>query len=129
VSNRHSGLDVDKMDYYARDQKRTLGMGQVDYMLIEEAFVARGECPKPRECWQCRGRKDGPGIHLMLAWPEKLVVKAMEFFKTRFSMHSNVYTHKTVKAVEYVRERSGHEAVRAKRGVGGGREEELTGAN
>ena len=30
----------------------------------------------------------------MLCWPEKDAVKAMEFFKTRFSMHSNVYTHK-----------------------------------
>lgn len=32
--------------------------------------------------------------HYMLCWPEKDAVKAMEFFKTRFSMHSNVYTHK-----------------------------------
>jgi len=32
----------------------------------------------------------------------KLVVKSMEFFKTRFAMHSKVYTHKTVKAVEYM---------------------------
>ena len=38
----------------------------------------------------------------MICWPEKLVVKGLEFFKTRFSMHSNVYTHKTVKAVEYM---------------------------
>jgi len=103
VSNRHSGLDVDKMDYYARDQKRTLGTGQVDFMLIEEAFVALGECPKPSECWRCKHNKNElPGRHYMLSWPEKLVVKAMEFFKTRFSMHSNVYMHKTVKAIEYM---------------------------
>jgi HD superfamily phosphohydrolase len=103
VSNRHSGLDVDKMDYYARDQKRTLGTGQVDFLLIEEAFVARGSCPKPKECFHCKKKKGGkPQLHYMLSWPEKLVVKAMEFFKTRFSMHSNVYTHKTVKAVEYM---------------------------
>ena len=39
-----SGLDVDKMDYFARDMKRTLGSGQVNFMLIEEAFVAKGLC-------------------------------------------------------------------------------------
>ena len=38
----------------------------------------------------------------MIVWPDKLIVKAMEFFKTRFSMHSKVYTHKTAKAVEYM---------------------------
>jgi hypothetical protein len=32
------------MDYFARDMKRTLGSGQVNFMLIEEAFVAKGLC-------------------------------------------------------------------------------------
>ncbi len=100
VSNRHSGLDVDKMDYYARDQKRTLGTGKVDVMLIEEAFVAKGVCSRPDKCHSCD--PENPKEHYMICYPEKLIVKAMEFFKTRFSMHSNVYTHKTVKAVEYM---------------------------
>jgi len=43
-----------------------------------------------------------PNLHYMICWPEKLAVKAMEFFKFRFSMHSQVYTHKTVKAVEFM---------------------------
>ena len=129
VSNRHSGLDVDKMDYYARDQRRTLGTGQVDFILIEEvrtrvqpprltpqpasvsnsrsygqAFVARGLCSRPDKCFCCAHRpaNSPPATHHMLCWPEKLVVKGLDFFKTRFSMHSNVYTHKTVKAVEYM---------------------------
>ena len=41
ISNRHSGLDVDKMDYYARDQKRTLSVGQVEFILIEERYAQR----------------------------------------------------------------------------------------
>ena len=70
-------------------------------MFIEEAFVAKGICSQPKKCFQCNLRGT-PGFHYMIAWPEKLVVKGMEFFKTRFSMHSKVYTHKTVKAVEYM---------------------------
>ena len=70
-------------------------------MFIEEAFVAKAICSQPEKCFQCRLRGT-PGSHYMLAWPEKLVVKGMEFFKTRFSMHSKVYTHKTVKAVEFM---------------------------
>ncbi|GMH87022.1 hypothetical protein TrVE_jg13486 [Triparma verrucosa] len=103
ISNRHSGLDVDKMDYYARDQKRTLSVGQVEFILIEESFVARGRCSRPGKCFECKNcaPKDVKD-HYMICWPEKLVVKGLEFFKTRFSMHSNVYTHKTVKAVEYM---------------------------
>ncbi|GMH80695.1 hypothetical protein TL16_g08657 [Triparma laevis f. inornata] len=100
ISNRHSGLDVDKMDYYARDQKRTLSVGQVEFILIEESFVARGKCSRPYQCFSCENEK--PEDHYMICWPEKLVVKGLEFFKTRFSMHSNVYTHKTIKAVEYM---------------------------
>eukprot|EP00586_Coscinodiscus_wailesii_P019110 CAMPEP_0172516306 /NCGR_PEP_ID=MMETSP1066-20121228/275182_1 /TAXON_ID=671091 /ORGANISM="Coscinodiscus wailesii, Strain CCMP2513" /LENGTH=574 /DNA_ID=CAMNT_0013297727 /DNA_START=414 /DNA_END=2138 /DNA_ORIENTATION=+ len=114
VSNRHSGLDVDKLDYYARDMRRALGVGQVDQMFVEEAFVAWGKCPKPKECFRCRNekhnnnsgvgtfrRRDGmANEHLMIAYPEKLVNKAMEFFKTRFSLHAKVYTHKTSKATE-----------------------------
>lgn len=117
VSNRHSGLDVDKMDYYARDQIRALGNGAVDVMFIEEAFVAHGSCPNPSECFKCkehlkRSSSSSSSIsspsetksfdHLMICYPEKMVLMAMEFFQTRFNMHSNVYSHKTVKAVEFM---------------------------
>ena len=38
VSNRHSGLDVDKIDYLARDDRRAFGSsGQIDPMFIENA--------------------------------------------------------------------------------------------
>jgi len=102
VSNRHCGLDVDKIDYYARDQRRTHGASHLELMFIEEAVVAKARCSQPMKCFQCKHFHGRPGIHYMIAWPDKLIVKAMEFFKTRFSMHSKVYTHKTVKAVEYM---------------------------
>lgn len=37
VSNRHSGLDVDKVDYFARDERRAFGgAGEIDKVMIEE---------------------------------------------------------------------------------------------
>lgn len=96
VSNRHSGLDVDKMDYFARDSNRTTGKVDMDIRLLDEAFVAWGECPKPKECHKC---SDGcPRSHLMICYPPKLRRDAMEFFKKRFKLHNEVYQHKTAVA-------------------------------
>jgi len=38
----------------------------------------------------------------MICYPEKLVLEAVDVFGTRFRMHQNVYTHKTVKKFEYM---------------------------
>ena len=79
VSNRHSGLDVDKMDYFARDQKRTqTGSGQVSRLLLDEAFVGHSN--------------DTP----MICYPTKLQQAALDFFTTRKRLHRVVYQHKTV---------------------------------
>jgi len=118
VSNRHNGLDVDKMDYFVRDGVRCKATKYDSSILLEESFVAKGRCPRPDKCKWCLSRRshqesaetnfDGEkpkpklNLHYMVCWPEKIVTKAMEFFKWRFSMHSSVYTHKTVKAVEFM---------------------------
>mmetsp|Transcript_10890 Transcript_10890/g.20358 ORF Transcript_10890/g.20358 Transcript_10890/m.20358 type:complete len:688 (+) Transcript_10890:118-2181(+) len=105
VSNRHSGLDVDKIDYLARDDRRAFGSsGNVDPMLIENAYVAWGKCGRPDQCFQCRhthvkssaDRHDG--MHLMICYPEKMVQNAMSFFKKRFRNHQKLYTHHTTNA-------------------------------
>ena len=101
VSNRHSGLDVDKMDYFARDQKQChKGSGEVEHLLIEDAFVAWGHCPRPEKCFKCRGSHEV--MHLMICYPDKMVHKALEFFKTRFRLHSEIYTHRTAKGAEFM---------------------------
>mmetsp|Transcript_13296 Transcript_13296/g.20639 ORF Transcript_13296/g.20639 Transcript_13296/m.20639 type:complete len:664 (-) Transcript_13296:159-2150(-) len=104
VNNTHSGLDVDKMDYYARDMANTLGSGQVEQLLIEEAFVARAHCCGSPKCFRCdlgcMENGDEEQTRLMICYPKKRIVKAMDFFKTRFKMHTDVYTHKTCQAGE-----------------------------
>lgn len=108
VSNRHSGLDVDKMDYLARDDRRAFGSsGNVDPMLIENAYVAWGKCGRPDKCFRCRHNHESKmkpsadkfdGMHLMICYPEKMVQNAMSFFKRRFQNHQKLYTHHTTNA-------------------------------
>lgn len=91
VTNRFSGLDVDKVDYFARDQRRALGeAGNINIPMIYEAVVAKATCSK-RNCRVCElGEK-----HFMICYPEKRVEAVMDFFKTRSVMHQKVYQHKT----------------------------------
>lgn len=114
VSNRHSGLDVDKVDYFARDERRAFGTaGQIDSILaIENAHVAWGRCPSPLKCFRCkhlRNRKMKLSIdsekefhHMMICYPEKMVPSAMSFFKTRFNNHQKLYTHPNTVAAGYM---------------------------
>jgi len=144
VSNRHSGLDVDKIDYFARDQRQChKGSGEIEVLLIEEAFVCWGECSRPSKCFQCRcegeedlqlqrimrsaaGDKDArrDGMHLMICYPEKTLLKALDFFKTRFRLHSEIYTHRQAKGAEYIicdilKEADPHYRLRAENYPGG----------
>lgn len=112
ISNRHSGLDVDKMDYYARDERRAFGVsGYVDPMLLENAYIAWGKCGNPSKCWKCRhsqsfdikpSANNEKGDHLMIVYPTKMLHSVMNFFKTRFRNHQNVYTHPTTCAAGYM---------------------------
>lgn len=101
VSNRHSGLDVDKIDYFARDHRRAFrGSGEIDFRLIEEAVVAWGLCPRPDICFYCN--KGFPQQHLMICYPEKCAEMCVAFFHLRFKLHSTVYTHKTTQASTFM---------------------------
>ena len=112
VANRHSGLDVDKVDYYARDRRRALReAGEIDKVMIEEAIVAWAPCTNQKTCFRCRFHKHSPSDksndklrnkHLMICYPDKMVGASMNFFKTRFELHSIIYKHKTNIGVAYM---------------------------
>jgi len=113
VSNRHSGLDVDKMDYLARDILHAHASNIADLLpkLSEKAYVAWGECPSPENCWKCRkshkGQKksvsdDRSGMHTMICYPDNMVQNAMSFFEKRFEEHQRLYTHSKTQAGGYM---------------------------
>lgn len=101
VSNRHSGLDVDKIDYYARDERRACEHRQSMEKIVIEAVVAYGQCTDPNRCFRCK-QPGATGRHLMICYPEKMVKAAMDFFKKRFFLHSTIYRHKTTAAVSFM---------------------------
>ena len=106
VSNRHSGLDVDKIDYFARDQRRAFrDSGEIETLMIDEAVVTWAKCTKePGKCLRCCQNQHSTkaGKHLMICYPEKMVIPCVSFFKLRHELHSKVYTHKTVVSAGYV---------------------------
>jgi deoxynucleoside triphosphate triphosphohydrolase SAMHD1 len=117
VSNRHSGLDVDKVDYYARDRRRAFReAGEIDKLMIEEAIVAWAPCTDPNNCHRCQYHtKNNQSAkttmnsdetlrnkHVMICYPDKMVGACMNFFKTRFELHSILYKHKTNVGVAYL---------------------------
>lgn len=78
INNTRSGLDVDKLDYYQRDtQLCGVFASGCDYSRVRKlARVA-----------QCDGE-------LHIAYPEKAVNNIVSFFRTRFELHTQVYTHR-----------------------------------
>lgn len=91
VSNRHNGLDVDKIDYFARDHTRALGKRGIDIKMITDARVAKGLFSKG---------KAEPQMHYMICYPDKHVATVMNFFKHRLYLHKIIYHHKKNAAVE-----------------------------
>ncbi|KAL9179279.1 hypothetical protein ACHAXT_008569 [Thalassiosira profunda] len=94
VSNRHSGLDVDKMDYLARDTSKAHATNSISDLLpkmTEKAFVAWGVCSNPEKCWKCRGAQ---GLkHTMICYPDSTVQNCMSFFEKRWEEHQRLYQH------------------------------------
>lgn len=94
VANRHNGLDVDKMDYFARDERRSLAeAGKINLQILYNAMVAKANCSR----FDCKKCKSGDK-HFMICYPKKCVEEIMNFFRFRFTMHGTVYQHKTSSA-------------------------------
>jgi hypothetical protein len=99
VSNRHTGLDVDKIDYFARDEGRAIDKCGLEMKMITDARVAKARCSRPAKCHTCKNQFE-PGFHYMICYPEKHVAAVANFFKKRFHLHDIVYQHKTTTAVD-----------------------------
>ena len=84
VNNRHNGLDMDKMDYYLRDELHATGGGPTGLMIFfHDACVAKGICPNPKKCFKCK-KEEVPGTHYMICYQNKHVASAMGFFAKRY---------------------------------------------
>ncbi|RLN78579.1 hypothetical protein BBJ28_00001947 [Nothophytophthora sp. Chile5] len=89
VNNTHSGLDVDKLDYFMRDALHTGAKMSCDPdLLIRNARVLVD--------------RDDNEKKMAVCYPEKLVGQVMQAFHTRFELHQAVYQHKAVRAIEYM---------------------------
>ncbi|MES1910904.1 MAG: hypothetical protein MHM6MM_003425 [Cercozoa sp. M6MM] len=87
VSNKESGLDVDKLDYFIRDSYHTGVPAVVDFeRLLKTARVHR-----------CPDKKNNP---LRIAFPEKAFEQVFQVFATRFYLHRTIYNHAASTAVE-----------------------------
>jgi HD superfamily phosphohydrolase len=88
---------VDKIDYFVRDQNRTIGKNPIDIKMIEDARVAKAQCSRPEKCPTCTKRN--PRMHFMLCYPLKRAGPIMSFFQKRFDLHSLIYQHKKTASV------------------------------
>lgn len=102
VSNSRSGLDVDKIDYFARDQRRAFrSAGEIETRMINAALVTWVRCSRP-DCKRCLRlmssphRNYKPRHHLNICYPQKMGRVCLSFFKTRHHLHDVIYRHKTV---------------------------------
>lgn len=78
VSNRRTGLDVDRFDYLQRDSQAALGKHSKTFEKLTESAIV---------CTDPKGR-------LVLAFPEDEVQGVMEVYTTRMSMYNKVYMHR-----------------------------------
>jgi len=99
VCNKPNKMDVDKVDYFARDARRTLnGSGNIDIAIINEACVARADCKNAANCEKCKSGQ----YHYQICYPEKCAERLIDFFRNRGKYHEYIYQHKTSVAASYM---------------------------
>jgi HD superfamily phosphohydrolase len=99
VNNSRSGLDVDKLDYFMRDMRyANVQMGTNDFTRFIELGRVLPAQPLGRSVVGLN-KEDLPS---MICYPLKMYEETLGLFQVRFKMHRTVYTHKTVKEIEYM---------------------------
>ncbi|KAJ1417771.1 hypothetical protein B484DRAFT_453878 [Ochromonadaceae sp. CCMP2298] len=101
VNNCRSGLDVDKLDYFRRDMRYS---NAAPVTCNFDRFIENGRVYKadPIDPSDTAIEEGHDGNHYMICYPEKMVKEAVSVFSQRFHLHTTIYTHKTVKKVEFM---------------------------
>lgn len=88
VNNTRSGLDVDKLDYFRRDARSSVGEHSIH---IDRFIDLARVLPAVDESGE---------VHRMVCYPDKLWTEALALFRTRKELHQFVYQHKGGKSVD-----------------------------
>jgi HD superfamily phosphohydrolase len=128
VNNSRSGLDVDKLDYFLRDIRHTnVNVNCISFhRFFDCARVMRAQTiyvntqygkssmsiystentpnPKIKSHGRTLSAADVNNIEgqYMICYPEKIIQDAVSLFAMRYNLHQKVYTHKSVKKVEFM---------------------------
>jgi HD superfamily phosphohydrolase len=114
VNNSRSGLDVDKLDYFMRDMRYTNASSStcnfqrfIELGRVYSAAPIAVEGTPASAAVSTNSSSSGSGgvgtqEHFMICYPEKMVKEALDVFAVRFRLHQNIYTHKSVKKVEFM---------------------------
>lgn len=107
VNNSRSGLDVDKLDYFMRDMRYTNASSSTAnfqrFIELGRVFPAEpigSTMTSTRN--QYFGKERQENMPFMICYPEKMVKEALDVFAVRFRLHQTIYTHKSVKKVEFM---------------------------
>lgn len=97
VANKRNGIDVDKLDYFARDSLSCLG--KLPELHVDRLF----NCARVVNC-------DG---EMQICFEEKVALTLGELFQLRVRLHKFVYQHRVVKVMDQM----AHDALIAAEGA------------
>ena len=80
VSNKRTGLDVDRLDYLQRDMEAAIGIKTKQFEKLGETVAV---------CTDDNNKR-------VLAYPEEQVQSVMQLYQTRMKMYTEVYMHRKV---------------------------------
>ena len=94
-----SSFDADRLDYLRRDRMMTgTGAGAIDFdWLVEQVRVAEVEIEAPEA-----EDEDGPVRVPTFCLDPKALPAAEQFLLARYTLHEQVYLHKTTRCVEHM---------------------------
>lgn len=115
VNNSRSGLDVDKLDYFQRDIHHSNVDTNYNHF---QRFFEFGRVLKAEPIHSSSSTSNVPyyfdiaspiaerpsslSCAYMICYPEKMVGEVLQLFALRYQLHQKVYTHKSIKKVEYM---------------------------